>query len=375
MRPRCTLARMTLFGARLVTAFEFVLAAHEGHLRKGSDIPYVSHLLGVTSLVLESGGSETEAIAALLHDAVEDRDVALDEVESRFGSEIAGIVNEVSEERGAQELPWCDRKRAYVAHIDVASSSALRIAVADKLHNARSLLIDYRASGESLWARFDPEGDSLWYFRTLVHRLRLHVEDPRLGPQLDALERTVSALEAEVASAPHPLDDSYWLVPGRLLVGEYPYSADPVVGRRYLRRLAWSGIDLLLDLTEEGEHGLTPYASILERGEHRCGEHPPTRHVRYPIPDGGVPGREQMAATLDAIDRSLGSGRTVYVHCYGGVGRAGTVAGCYLVRHGTPPEQALDRIAELRRDTPDGRRDSPETPEQHRLVLTWREGD
>ncbi len=366
---------MTQFGARFVTAFEFALAAHEGHLRKGSDIPYVSHLLGVASLVLESGGSEAEAMAALLHDAVEDRDVELEEVEARFGSEIAGIVNEVSEERGTQELPWCDRKRAYIAHIDVASPSALRIAVADKLHNARSLLLDYRTSGESLWARFDADGDSLWYFRALVHRLRPHVEDPRLEPQLDALERTVAILEAEVAAAPHPLDDSYWLVPGRLLMGEYPYSADPVVGRRYLRRLAWSGIDLFLDLTEEGEHVLTPYAPILERGEHRCGEHAPTEHVRYPIPDGGVPERTQMAAILDAIDRSLEAGRTVYVHCYGGVGRVGTIAGCYLVRRGASPEQALVRVAELRRDTPDGHRDSPETPEQRRLVLTWREGE
>ncbi|MFN8185471.1 MAG: HD domain-containing protein [Gaiellales bacterium] len=362
-------------GERVGQAVAFAVEAHGGQLRKGTNVPYVSHLLAVASLVLESGGGEDELIAALLHDAVEDRGVPIAAIEEQLGRRVASIVAEVSEERGAGERPWCERKRTYLAHVAQASHEALRVSIADKLHNARCLLADYRSQGEALWERFNPDADTLWYYRAFLHEARLRAEDQRLEPQLDELERTVSSLQEQVALAAHPLDDSYWLRPGRLLVGEYPFAADPTLGRRFLRRLSWSGIDLFLDLTEEGEYGLTAYAPIIAAGAHRCGEHPIAGHVRFPIPDSTAPEREELRTILDAIDVGLAEGRTIYLHCFGGVGRSGTVAAAWLVRHGSSPEAALARIAELRRGTPDGHRESPETFEQLRLVLTWNEGE
>jgi Dual specificity phosphatase, catalytic domain len=159
-----------------------------------------------------------------------------------------------------------------------------------------------------------------------------------------------------------PIPDSYWIEPGRLCAGEYPYARDPAEGIVKLRRLSDAGIDTFIDLTEEGEYGLAPYAQHLHGLE----------YVRLSIPDLGVPTRGGMHEILDAIDDALSRGRTVYVHCYGGVGRAGTVIACHLVRGGASALQALASIAEWRQDTPDGHRESPETPEQRRFVGDWR---
>ena len=172
------------------------------------------------------------------------------------------------------------------------------------------------------------------------------------------MDTVVGDLAREVREAPHPIPDSYWVVPGRLLAGEYPGAPGAEAAERKLRRLGWSGIDLYVDLTEEGEYGLRQYADLLDGAE----------HLRLPIPDVSTPSRERMTEILDTIDEALDSGRSVYVHCYGGIGRTGTVVGCHLVRHGATGEEALDRIAELRRGTPDGSRESPETAEQRELV-------
>ena len=132
-----------------------------------------------------------------------------------------------------------------------------------------------------------------------------------------------------------------------------------------LRRLRWSGVDLFLDLTEEDEYGLRRYAALLEGG---------AEHRRFPIVDLGVPDRELLVAVLDAIDEALAAGRIPYVHCFGGIGRTGTVVGCWLVRHGASPEEALATIADRRRGTPDGWKDSPEMPDQRALVRAWEPG-
>ena len=141
----------------------------------------------------------------------------------------------------------------------------------------------------------------------------------------------------------------YWVVPRRLCAGEYPIGS--------LDLLQAAGIDTFVDLTEEGEYGIPSYATELDGLE----------HVRFPIPDYGVPTRGQMTAILDALDEALGRGRTVYVHCLSGVGRTGMTVACHLMRGGAGAEEALARIAELRAD---GRR-SPETDEQQRFVESW----
>lgn len=158
--------------------------------------------------------------------------------------------------------------------------------------------------------------------------------------------------------------DSYWVIPDRFIAGEYPGDLWDEKARRKLEEFRAAGILEFVDLTEEGEYGLNPYALFL----------PTTaRHRRFPIPDMDVPTPRHMTAVLDAIDATLAEGRGVYVHCYGGVGRTGTVVGCWLVRHGLTAEAALERIAAWRRGIPDGGHPSPEAAEQREFVRRWGE--
>lgn len=166
-----------------------------------------------------------------------------------------------------------------------------------------------------------------------------------------------------------PIPDSYWVEPGRLLAGEYPGSRTDEGARRKLQQLLAAGVALFLDLTEEAEYGLRPYAPLLDEVALAGGG--PVVHRRMPIPDGGTPTVEEMGRILDTIDAALEGGHTVYVHCWGGIGRTGTVAGCYLVRHGMSGRQALAEIARRRDGTPDGHRPSPENEEQAQRILTW----
>lgn len=167
--------------------------------------------------------------------------------------------------------------------------------------------------------------------------------------------------------------DSYWVLPGQLLAGEYPYARDGQEGRRKLRWLLEQGVDLFLDLTEAGESGLELYVTALTEEAACLGRQ--VWHQRLAIPDMGVPQPLYMRRILDQLDEALRLGRTVYLHCYGGIGRTGTVVGCYLVRHGMSGPQALAQIARWRAETPDGWRTSPETRPQTDLVLRWAELD
>jgi ADP-ribosylglycohydrolase/protein-tyrosine phosphatase len=165
---------------------------------------------------------------------------------------------------------------------------------------------------------------------------------------------------------PSPIPDSYWVLRGRLLAGEYPGAADPGRARHKLERFLDAGIRTFIDLTEPGE--LHPYEGVIadlarERGLD-C------RHLRFPIRDLGVPDANLLGRVLDAIDEEIAAGRPAYVHCWGGIGRTGTIVGCWLVAQGAQPEEAIRRIAALREGTPDGWRPSPETHEQRRVIAS-----
>ena len=170
---------------------------------------------------------------------------------------------------------------------------------------------------------------------------------------------------------PHP--NSYWVRPGRLAAGEYPGEIDPDDAAAKVRNLLESGINHFIDLTETID-GLEPYVQIAVEEGRRLGS--TIGRERYPIKDLCVPrSPDQMSEILDAIDDSLSEGKTVYVHCWGGVGRTGTVVGCWLVRHGLTGEEALAQIAEWWKGMEKSWRVpcSPETIEQHEYVRGWEE--
>jgi (p)ppGpp synthase/HD superfamily hydrolase len=180
---------------RFEDALVYATQAHEGQRRKESDVPYVAHLLAVCALVLEDGGDEDEAIAALLHDVVEDQGGAgrAAEVRRRFGDRVADIVVACSDTDVRPKPPWRPRKEAYIAHVRTAPDAVRRVSLADKVHNARTILADYRVVGEDLWKRFSAGGDDqIWYYESLVDALRREAGS-RL---LDELARVVAALKA-----------------------------------------------------------------------------------------------------------------------------------------------------------------------------------
>jgi (p)ppGpp synthase/HD superfamily hydrolase len=158
-------------GARFLRAFQFAAEKHSGQTRKASTIPYIAHLMAVASLVLEAGGDEDLAIAALLHDVVEDCGGApmLKEVRLRFGSRVAKVVDGCTDADTYPKPPWRERKEKYIQHLRSADADTRLVSAADKLNNVRSILSDYRAVGESIWSRFNGgrEG-TLWYYRTLL---------------------------------------------------------------------------------------------------------------------------------------------------------------------------------------------------------------
>jgi hypothetical protein len=167
--------------------------------------------------------------------------------------------------------------------------------------------------------------------------------------------------------------DSYWVLPGRFLAGEYPCSVNEDEALGKLRWLLEQGVDFWLDLTEAGESGLMPYAPLLNQVASGVGRI--VTHYRLSIPDMGTPTPEHMRRILNQLDATLQGGRTVYLHCYGGIGRTGTVVGCYLVRHGMSGPQAIAQIAQWRAATPDGWKPSPETRPQTDLILRWAQLD
>jgi (p)ppGpp synthase/HD superfamily hydrolase len=187
-------------GSRFMRAFEFATEKHAGQTRKGSTIPYIAHLMGVASLVLEAGGDEDMAIAALLHDVVEDCGGApiLTEVRRRFGARAAKIVDGCTDADTYPKAPWRERKENYLRHLKNADADTRLVSAADKLNNVRSILADYREVGESVWSRFNGgrEG-TLWYYRALLEEFLRGQPNRVVGE----LELAVKELEAMARSS------------------------------------------------------------------------------------------------------------------------------------------------------------------------------
>jgi len=184
-------------GARFQEALAFASELHETQLRKGTETPYISHLLSVAALVLEDGGDEEEAIAALLHDAVEDQGgmKTLERIRARFGDRVAAIVEGCSDSLSTPRPPWRERKESYIEHVKTASPSVLRVSAADKLHNARSILTDYRRHGDAIWSRFKGGKDgTLWSYGELGKAFR----EAGGSPLADEFALVVDELTKEV---------------------------------------------------------------------------------------------------------------------------------------------------------------------------------
>jgi len=171
---------------RFTDALGFAERLHRDQTRKGNDIPYVSHLLAVAATVLEWGGDEDTAIAALLHDAVEDQGglETAQRIRERFGDRVANLVLACSDSVSADRAdmgPWEPRKRAYIAKLAGADQSAALIAAADKLHNLTSLIRDLRANGRETLTRFSVPDRLLWYFTSVIEALAPHEDVAPVG--------------------------------------------------------------------------------------------------------------------------------------------------------------------------------------------------
>ncbi len=192
-----TLTTVRLSG-RFDKALQYAVVVHAGQCRKGTAIPYISHLLLVVGLALEFGADEDEAIAALLHDAVEDAGGAgrLQDIRARFGPTVADIVEGCSDTEVTPKPPWRERKEAYIDHLKGASHGIRLVSAADKLANVRSITQDYRIHGETVWSRFNGgrEG-TLWYCRALAETFKDGGPEAlaeTLGAAVDELERLVN---------------------------------------------------------------------------------------------------------------------------------------------------------------------------------------
>jgi len=200
----------TLYSLRFLDALEAAVVMFATTRRKKTRIPYVAHLLGVCAIVLEHGGSENEAIAALLHDTLEDITPTKQARRTvrAFGDDVYGIVEGCTDgtpERKGKKAPWRERKEAYVAALEHEPSPVLLVSAADKLHNARAIVADLRATGADVWKRFNaPKDDVLWYYGAVVDAFTAN--PAHHVPLVDELDRTVQEMrglahETELAAA------------------------------------------------------------------------------------------------------------------------------------------------------------------------------
>jgi len=183
-----------ILSRRFEEALIYANKLHAKQHRKGNQVPYIAHLLAVAAIVLENGGNEDEAIAALMHDAVEDQGgvATREEIRGRFGDKVTAIVDGCTDADSNPKPPWKQRKKAYLDKLPTAPPAVILVSAADKLHNARTILNDYRIIGEEVWSRFTGgKNDTLWYYRAVVNILK-SIGGP---PVIDELDRVVTELE------------------------------------------------------------------------------------------------------------------------------------------------------------------------------------
>jgi len=180
-------------------ALVYATRAHSDQTRKKTGIPYIAHILGVTAIAMEYGANETEAIAALLHDAVEDCGGAkrLRDIERKFGKAVAKIVDGCTDTYETPKPPWRERKEAYLAHLKDSDSATRLVSASDKLHNTRAILAELRRHGLEVFGRFSGKKDgTLWYYRALVTAFREHGDHADLVDELDRVVTQIEKLSA-----------------------------------------------------------------------------------------------------------------------------------------------------------------------------------
>lgn len=192
-----------LLGERFADALAYTYELHHRQLRKGSHAPYLAHLMGVSALVMEHGGDEDQAIAGLLHDALEDQHhrTSPEQIEQRYGARVRQLVEActdtllVEAPEPGRKAEWRLRKEAYLAHLATAEDDVLLVSLADKLYNARAILEDHGQIGEELWLRFGKGRDAqLWYYRSLADLFSERIP----GPMASELARVVGEIERAV---------------------------------------------------------------------------------------------------------------------------------------------------------------------------------
>jgi GTP pyrophosphokinase len=192
---------------RLADAFRYATEIHAGQTRKGTAIPYIAHVMGVASIAFSYGADEDEAIAALLHDTIEDAPAAIgaervrDAIRRQFGERVLAIVEGCTDTDASPKPPWLERKKQYIAHVVAADASTVLVSASDKLHNVSAILADFRQHGDAVWRRFNADAGKrgvIGYYRGLVTAYRRTGHQPRLVSDLHSV---VSALEAETGVA------------------------------------------------------------------------------------------------------------------------------------------------------------------------------
>jgi (p)ppGpp synthase/HD superfamily hydrolase len=187
-----------LLSPRFEHALQYATIIHAGQMRKGSDVPYIAHLLAVTSIALEHGANEDEAIAALLHDAAEDAGgrKRVNDIRVRFGDTVADLVISCTDTMMERKPEWRSRKEAYVGSIQHKSTSELLITASDKLHNSQSILRDYRELGDDVWERFSSKKEgTLWYYRALANAFMTAPNNTRCKALVEEINRVVTTIE------------------------------------------------------------------------------------------------------------------------------------------------------------------------------------
>jgi (p)ppGpp synthase/HD superfamily hydrolase len=190
--------------SHLEEALIFAARLHAGQKRKGKDLPYTSHLLAVAAMVFEAGGDGDEVIAALLHDAVEDQGglETLQEIRRRFGERVATIVEGCSDSFSTPKPPWLERKASYLIHLRSAPPEVRRVSLADKLHNARTILSDLEEHGDATWSRFNGgRQGSLWYYQSLLEIF----QESEAGYMLREFTRIVQEIQRISGSGGSPV--------------------------------------------------------------------------------------------------------------------------------------------------------------------------